>query len=90
MAFATARVSRGVQGNHRVITGEWTGAVGDANGTFDVEGGTIYACDFLSNITTGPVEKVHAAPTSTSGAVTTITVYNHQTVTAGTFRIECL
>ena len=90
MPFATARVSRGVQGNHRVVTGEWTGAVGDANGTYDVEGGVIYGCEFLSNITSGPVERVHAAPTSTRGAVPTVPVYTHQAVTAGTFRIECL
>lgn len=90
MAFATSNVSRGVQGNHKVLTGNWTGTVGDAAGTLTLEGGTVYDMAFNSHKTDGPVERCHAAHTSTSGAIATVTVYNHETVTAGTFRIEYL
>ena len=88
MAFAATNVQRTNIGNLKTTRGDWTGAVGDAAGTIGVEGGRVYFADF--NIQpTAPSQYQVSVPysVSTSGAVTTITVYYNEAVTAGEFFI---
>jgi len=87
MAFATANVRKGTAGDIKITAGDWTGASGDASGTFPVEGGRVYSVVFSTNDQTGPYQSVPYTWT-TSGAVSTISVHNRETVTAGTFIIH--
>lgn len=88
MAFATANVRKGTAGDIKITAGDWTGTVGDASGTIVVEGGRVYSCQFNTNDTVGPVQSDMPFTVSTSGALTTITIHNRETVTAGTFIIH--
>ena len=87
MAFATSNIRAGSSGDRRLLTGTWSGAVGDAVGTFDVYG-KVYTADFYSNITDSPSEKplVSLSQNSSTG-ITTISISNNETVTDGNFRI---
>lgn len=88
MAFATSGIQKGVNGNRFVINGDWTGAVGDASGTYTVTG-KVYDAVFRTQNTASPsqVPNVYWSQNSTTG-VTTITIPNRETVTAGTFQVE--
>ena len=86
MAFATSNVRRTAFGNLNVTYGDWTGSEGDAAGSIGVEGGRVYKADFTVQDTDSPVEQPGIS-VSTSGRVTTVTVYNHQAVTTGRFLI---
>lgn len=88
MAFATSNVNKTVFGNLKVTYGDWSGSVADTAGSIGVEGGRVYLANFSSQDSSGaqimwPV-KVSG---STSGATTTVTVYNTAAVTAGRFII---
>ena len=86
MAFATANVRRSVFGNLKVTAGDWTANQGDTPGTIGVEGGRVYVAEFSIQDTDSPSEKpLHSV--STSGNVTTVTVYHHDNVTTGRFLI---
>lgn len=86
MAFATTSVRKGTAGDLKITAGSWTGAQADASGTIGVEGSQIYSAIFSTNHTTGPVQFVPYSWT-TSGAVSTVSIHNRETVTAGTFII---
>lgn len=88
MAFAASNVkSCSLGGAVKLTTGDWTGAVGDAAGSFVVAGGKVYGLKFLTNLSTGPQEPViKVSPAGTAGYVT-LTINNTMTVTAGTFSI---
>lgn len=88
MAFATTNVQSSKFGNLKVTYGDWSGAVADTAGSIGVEGGRVYSANFSSQDSSGaqimwPVK----ISTSTSGAVTTITVYATADVTQGRFLI---
>ena len=87
MAFATANVRKGTAGDLKITAGDWTGTVGDASGTIAVEGGRVYSAVFNTNDTTGPFQAVPTTWPAASGATTTVTVHNRETVTVGTFVI---
>ena len=87
MAFATANVQRSVFGDLKVTYGDWTGAVGDAAGTIGVEGGRVYLAHFTSQDSSGEIQPAVRVSVSTTDAVTTVTVYNQETVTTGRFLI---
>ncbi|MEK7124987.1 MAG: hypothetical protein AAB864_01135 [Patescibacteria group bacterium] len=88
MAFATSNVrSCSLGGNLRLTVGDWTGAQADAAGTLTVAAGKVYGAQFLPNITSGESQaNISISPSGTAGIVT-ITVYNVNAVTAGTFNI---
>lgn len=88
MAFATTNVrSVNLGGNLKMTVGDWSGAVGDAAGSFQMSAGKIYLAEFLTNITTGAqTVEINVSPSGTAGIVT-LTVYNGGTVTAGTFAV---
>lgn len=70
------------------MTGTWTGAAGDAAGTIDIGSANVITADFDPNKSSdGPTEKPFVSR-SVSGAITTLSVYNKDTVTDGKFRIE--
>jgi len=86
MAFATSNVQIDYLGSLKALHGTWSGAAGDSNGSVTVAGGIVYGASFTSQDSSGahimwPVR----ISTSTSGANTTITVYNTADVTAGRF-----
>ncbi len=87
MAFATSNLVVRCPGSTRVLTGNWTCAAGDAPGTIAIGSGAILSSEFDPRLSLGPSEKPMIS-TSTTGGVTTVTVYHHATVTAGTFKIE--
>lgn len=86
MAFATTNVRKSVFGDLKVTAGDWTGTVGDAPGTIGVEGGRVYHANFTIQDTDSPTAYVPVS-ISTSGAVTTVSAYYHETVTTGRFLI---
>lgn len=88
MAFATSNVQKSYFGNLKVTYGDWSGAAGDANGSIGVAGGRVYLALFTSEDSSGaqimwPIK----ISSSTSGEVTTVTVYNNSPVTTGRFLI---
>lgn len=86
MAFATANVRTTAFGNLRATYGDWTGSVGDSAGSIGVGGGRVYLAEFNQE-STGAQQNDVPVSVSTSGGVTTVTVYNQATVTAGRFLI---
>jgi len=88
MAFATSNVKKEYFGGLKVTFGDWSAASGDAAGTIGVEGGRVYLASFTSYDSTGALQEVPArVSVSTSGAVTTVTVYHLEDVTTGRFLI---
>lgn len=85
MPFATSSVRRENLGSIRCLVGNWTGNVGDANGSYSVKGGQVY----LSNWHNQDSGQTEDKPTPNSISVTTgtitITIYNKQNVTEGRF-----
>lgn len=88
MAFATSNVTPDVAGTLKIVKGYWSGNAGDAAGTFAVAGGQVYEAMFQDMDTTGPTMYIAPTSFSTSGYITTITVYNNQNVTTGRFMIK--
>ena len=87
MAFATTNVRKSAFGDLKVTAGDWSGAAGDVNGTIAVEGGRVYLAEFTSqDSSNGPGQEIPVS-VSTSGAVTTVSIANRQTVTTGRFII---
>lgn len=87
MAFATTNVKKSVFGNMKVLVGNWSGAVGDAPGTIQVEGGQVYLANFQPQLSSGAqMLETFSSPSGTAGVVT-LTVYNQAAVTSGTFII---
>ena len=88
MAFATSNIRKGTCGDLKITAGDWTGSQGDASGTIAVEGGRVYAALFYTNDTVSPGNiPVPATWPAASGATTTVTIHNRETVTIGTFMI---
>lgn len=87
MAFSTSNVQRTAFGNLKVTYGDWSGSVGDADGSIGVAGGRVYLHEFNIQDSSGPQMAKVPTSVSTSGTVTTITVYNRQAVTTGRFLI---
>lgn len=87
MAFATQNVKKSYFGDVKVTYGEFTCSAGDAAGTIGVEGGWAMAT-FHSLDSTGNWQAIpFRYSTSTSGAVTTVTVRHLEDVTTGRFMI---
>lgn len=88
MAFAATNVQTGSMGSKKFTCGDWTGSLTDGSGTIGVAGGRVWLCEFNSMPTSGPYMERHPTSYSTSGTVSTVTVYYPgETVTAGTFYI---
>ncbi len=88
MAFATANIRTGRFGDLKVTAGDWSGSAGDANGTFNVEGGRVYLSRFDSqDSANGPEQEVPVFISSTSGSVITLSIANRSTVVSGRFII---
>lgn len=87
MAFATSNVVARNYGSTRGVTGNWSCSSGDAPGTLDIGSAGVISFDFDPASTTSPQEKP-LVTASTTGSITTLTVYHHKTVTNGKFKIE--
>lgn len=89
MSFATANVRKGAFGDLKVTAGDWTGSAGDANGTFNVEGGRVYLARFDSqDSSNGPEQEVPVFISTNAGTgVITLSVANRSTVATGRFII---
>lgn len=68
--------------------GDFTELVGDAQQTLPVEAGRVINVVVTPNQTTEPVDFRTLASWSTSGTVTTITIYQAAAVTAGTIMVD--
>ena len=85
-AVSTSTVQSTVFGNLRVTYGAFTATQNAASVTLDVGGGNVWLCAFVSQDTTGAMAmSLPRFSTSTSGAVTTITLYLQDGVTTGHF-----
>lgn len=88
MAFNTSNIRRGTAGDLKLTAGDWTGSSGDANGTFNVEGGRIYLCEWSSfDNSNGPSQEVPSYISSSTNGVMVVSVANRQTVASGRFVI---
>jgi hypothetical protein len=75
---------------HRTIWGEWTGSAGDAAGSF-VVAGNVFRADFVKYDPLDQTTQIHArVGISQTGAISTLTIENQDTVTAGHFFIDVL
>lgn len=86
MAFATTNVRTGAAGNLRFYCGDWSGSVGDADGTLTLGGGRVYLAEFINGDSDETKEKA-AVDISESAGTITLTVSNHMEVTTGRFII---
>ena len=91
MAFsATIRGQTYTGPGHRTLWGDWTGSAGDAAGTYTVAG-TVLRADFLKQDPLDSTTQILARTgVSKTSGISTITVENQDTVTAGTFLIDVL
>ncbi len=89
MAFATANVRKGAFGDLKYYAGDWTEtAAGQANATYTVEAGRVYFARFDSqDSANGPDQEIPVFVSSTSGALTTLSIGNRQVVSTGRFII---
>ncbi len=87
MAFSTTVVRNGVEGDFKVIWGTWSGSASDTPGSLVLGAGYIRDAEFLPNLSSGPSERVNVSGLGTSGSGT-LTVYNHQDVTSGSFKVS--
>lgn len=84
MAFSN--VQKSYFGNLKVTYGDYTSTEAGATQTLAVEGGRVWLLAAISQDTTGAMQMSFPRySTSVSGAVNTITVYNQEGVTTGTF-----
>lgn len=87
MPFTNVQTASG-PGNLRFTYGDWTFTQTAASETIDVGGGRVYGAFFVSQDSTGALMIVPVRySVSTSGAITTITVYGQEGVTTGQFLI---
>jgi len=90
MAFATANVRKAAFGDLKVTAGDWTETLpGQANATFNVEGGRVYLARFDSQDSSGgPEQEIPVIISSNPGAgVITLSIGNRQVVASGRFII---
>lgn len=90
MAFATANVRKSAFGDMKITAGDWSEtAAGQANATFNVEGGRVYLARFDSqDSTNGPGQEIDVFISSNPGTgVITLSIANRQIVTTGRFLI---
>jgi len=83
-ALTTSNVQNtGIGGGRRIITGQWTGSLGDATATIAVEGTTLYGAQLLTN-DAGFGSDIPVTWTATGGVIT-VTAAAALAVTDGTF-----
>ncbi len=89
MAFTTSNPRKGTCGDLKVVAGDWAETVaGQANATYTVEMGRVYLVKFDSqDSSNGPEQEVPVFISSTSGALTTLSIANRQIVASGRFII---
>lgn len=87
MAFSTSNLQARNYGSTRGMTGNWSCTAGDAPGTIAIGAANVISYDFDPATSSGPSEKPLVSA-STSGSTTTLTIYHHQTVSNGKFKIE--
>lgn len=68
--------------------GDWSGSAGDAAGTISVSGGKVWGALFWKQDGDNTSQIFPRVDSSTSGAVTTLTVQNQDNVVNGTFIIH--
>ncbi len=89
MAFTTTNVRKGVFGDLKYYVGDWSEtAAGQANATYAIDAGRVYFARFDSqDSTNGPDQEIPVFISSTSGALTTLSIGNRQIVSTGRFII---
>lgn len=87
MAFSTSNVVANSQGSLRSVSGDWTGSAGDSAGSYTVGSARVVSYDFDPGLgSSGPAEKALVSASVSSGQ-TTLSVFYHQTITAGKFLV---
>ena len=86
MAFARTNPELISVGSAYKLRGDWTGAIGDANGTV-TGAGFCFDATFKTNSSSSPVSVIPVRISNSSGEWT-VTVPNVETVTDGTYEIS--
>lgn len=90
MAFTTSNVRRGTAGDLKITAGDWAETVaGQANATFTVEAGRVYAARFDSqDSSNGPDQEIPVFISTNAGTgQIVLSIANRQIVTTGRFYI---
>lgn len=88
MAFSTANiVTTPIASALRVITGTWSGAAGDAAGSFTMGGALIGSMWFKNDANSNSTQIFPYVTSTVSGNISTLSVNNVDNVTNGTFII---
>ena len=87
MAFATSNVHKESAGSLNILVGDWTGSVGDSNGTVVVGGARVYSAWFYDQSSSTPSMMPFPHTVSTSGTLSTVSICYGENVTAGRFII---
>ena len=86
MAFSNVR-NVPVGGGLALIVGDFTQTLGDGSQTFAVGAGRVLLCVVNPQRTADPVDGQNLYSLSTSGAISTLTIYGDATIAGGTFVI---
>lgn len=87
MAFTNVRTIDGI-GGLKFVFGDFNQTLGAASQTLTVTGGRVVGCLVNPQVSAEPVDmETGLYSISTSGDVSTLTIYGNATVTAGTFFI---
>lgn len=87
MAFATTNTQSGAIGSLKFYAGDWSGAIGDANGTVTLNGGRVYLANFCNCDNTSQEDRPTPVTVSESAGTITVSVSNQNAVTTGRFLI---
>ena len=85
--MALSNVKKTAFGNLKVAYGTWTFTEAGSTDSIAVEGGQIWLSQFTSFDSSGAIATVPRSSISTSGNITTITIYGQEGVTTGTFLV---
>lgn len=90
MAFsATIRNVQYIGPGKTTLSGEWSGAAGDAAGSFAISG-IVTKADFMKFDNDNTFQGLARVSSSVSSGITTLSVNNQDNVTTGYFTIEKL
>lgn len=81
MAFTISNARSGAVGDMHLYAADWTGTIGDADGTITLKGGRVYLCHVYDQST--DYDKPTPCQVSVSSGTITVTVGNRNTVTQG-------
>jgi hypothetical protein len=88
MAFSVSNVRRGTIGDLTLVAGDWTGSLGDDNGTYFKQRGRTYLATFTSfDSGNGPRQENPVSVGTNVGNATPVSIGNRNSVSTGRFLV---